>query len=127
MIYPPFDLQYWVKVKKSILDSNYSQNTNVTHLKQFYLVVARLEPYKKVDVVITPVSPTLPWKIGEKSSDPLSMYLSDVYTVTANLAGIPGISVPIGLIQSLPVGLQILGPHFSEGKLFQVGKAILGV
>ena len=52
VIYPPFDLQYWVKVKKSILDSNYSQNTNVTHLKQFYLVVARLEPYKKVDVVI---------------------------------------------------------------------------
>ena len=85
------------------------------------------EVFKKVDVVITPVSPTLPWKIGEKSSDPLSMYLSDVYTVTANLAGIPGISVPIGLIQSLPVGLQILGPHFSEGKLFQVGKAILGV
>ena len=79
--------------------------------------------FKKVDVIITPVSPTLPWKIGEKTSDPLAMYLSDIYTVTANLAGIPGLSVPIGFIDNLPVGMQILGPHFSEGKLFQAGKA----
>ncbi|MBI2031122.1 MAG: Asp-tRNA(Asn)/Glu-tRNA(Gln) amidotransferase subunit GatA [Candidatus Levybacteria bacterium] len=82
------------------------------------------EAFKKVDVIIAPVSPTLPWKIGEKTQDPLSMYLSDIYTVNVNLAGIPGLSVPIGLIEGLPVGLQILGPHFSEGKLFQVGKAI---
>lgn len=80
--------------------------------------------FKKVDVLITPVSPTMPWKIGEKFSDPLSMYLSDIYTVTANLAGIPGLSVPIGLIEGLPVGMQIMGPHFSEGKLFQVGQVI---
>jgi len=82
------------------------------------------EAFKKVDVIITPVSPTLPWNLGEKASDPLAMYLSDIYTVTVNLAGIPGLSVPIGLIDDLPVGMQILGPHFSEGKLFQVGQAV---
>lgn len=82
------------------------------------------DAFKKVDVIITPVSPTLPWKLGEKTSDPLAMYLSDIYTVTANLAGIPGLSVPIGLIDDLPAGMQILGPHFSEGKLFQVGQAV---
>lgn len=82
------------------------------------------EAFKKVDVIITPVSPTMPWKIGERVNDPLAMYLSDVYTVTANLVGIPGLSVPIGFIDDLPVGLQILGPHFSEGKLFQVGQAV---
>ena len=71
------------------------------------------EAFKEVDVIVTPVSPTLPWKIGEKVSDPLKMYLSDIYTVTANLAGIPGLSVPIGFIDGLPVGMQILSPHFS--------------
>lgn len=82
------------------------------------------EAFKKVDVLITPVSPTMPWKIGEKVNDPMAMYLSDVYTVNVNMAGIPGLSVPAGFIDDLPVGLQILGPHFSEGKLFQVGKAL---
>jgi len=82
------------------------------------------EAFKKVDVIITPVSPTLPWKIGEKTQDPLAMYLSDIYTVNVNLAGLPGLSVPIGFIEKLPVGLQILGPHLSEGKLFQVGNII---
>lgn len=82
------------------------------------------EAFKKVDVLITPVSPTMPWKIGEKVNDPLAMYLSDVYTVNVNMAGIPGLAVPAGFIDDLPVGLQILGPHFSEGKLFQVGHAI---
>ncbi len=82
------------------------------------------EAFKKVDVIITPVSPTLPWKIGEKVNDPMAMYLSDVYTVNINMAGIPGLSVPAGFVDGLPVGLQILGPHFSEGKLFQVGQAV---
>lgn len=79
--------------------------------------------YEKADVIITPSSPTLPWKFGEKMSDPLKMYLSDVFTVTANLAGIPGLSVPAGFIEGLPNGIQILGPHFSEDLLFRVGHA----
>lgn len=81
------------------------------------------DAFKKVDAIIAPVSPTLPWKIGEKVNNPLAMYLSDVLTVPANLAGIPGLSVPIGFVDGLPVGMQILGPHFSEELLFQIGHA----
>lgn len=82
------------------------------------------EAFKKVDVIIMPVSPTPPWKLGEKISDPLKMYLSDIFTVTANLAGIPGLSIPIGFTsKGLPVGLQILGPRFSEKLLFKIGHA----
>jgi len=77
--------------------------------------------FKKVDAIITPVSPTPPWKLGEKIHNPLKMYLSDIFTVTANLAGIPALSVPIGFVQGLPVGMQILGPHFSEELLFRIG------
>lgn len=80
--------------------------------------------FEKVDVIITPVSPTPAWKLGEKINDPLSMYLSDKFTVTANLGGIPALSIQIGFTpKGFPVGLQILGPHFSEGVLFKVGRA----
>lgn len=79
--------------------------------------------FNSVDVIITPTSPTPPWKIGAKTDDPLSMYLSDIYTVTANLVGVPGLAVPIGFIDGLPTGMQILGPHFSEDLLYQVGNA----
>lgn len=79
--------------------------------------------FEKVNALIAPVSPTPPWKLGEKIEDPLAMYLSDVLTVTANLAGIPGLSVPSGFINDLPTGFQILGPQFSEKLLFQIGHA----
>lgn len=81
------------------------------------------EAWKKVDAIILPVSPTPTWKLGEKINDPLKMYLSDILTVTANLAGIPGLAVPMGFVDNLPVGMQILGPQFSEEKLFQIGYA----
>ncbi len=81
------------------------------------------EAFKKVDAIIAPVSPTPPWKLGEKNDDPLAMYLSDIYTVTANLSGNPGLAVPIGFANELPVGMQIIGPHFSEELLFQIGHA----
>jgi len=80
------------------------------------------EVFKKVDVLISPVSPNPPFKLGEKVNDPMQMYLADIYTVTANLAGIPGLSIPAGFVDGLPVGMQILGPQFSEKMLFQVGK-----
>lgn len=81
------------------------------------------EAFQKIDAIITPVSPTPPWKLGEKVDDPLKMYLSDIYTVTANLAGIPGLAVPSGFTDELPAGIQILGPQFSEERLFQIGYA----
>ncbi len=79
--------------------------------------------FEGVDALITPVSPTLPWKLGERVNDPLSMYLADALTVTVNMAGVPALSVPAGFSNGLPVGLQIIGPHFSENKLFQIGQA----
>ena len=82
------------------------------------------EAFKKVDVIAAPTSPTPAFKIGEKANDPLAMYLADIYTVTANLAGIPGISVPCGLSHDkLPIGLQLLGRHFDEATLLRVAHA----
>ncbi|MGB6392278.1 MAG: Asp-tRNA(Asn)/Glu-tRNA(Gln) amidotransferase subunit GatA, partial [Candidatus Acidiferrales bacterium] len=82
------------------------------------------EAFQKVDAIITPTAPTPAFKLGEKTSDPLQMYLADIYTVTGSLAGIPGISVPCGLTSArLPIGMQILGPHFSEGRVLQLAHA----
>jgi aspartyl-tRNA(Asn)/glutamyl-tRNA(Gln) amidotransferase subunit A len=81
--------------------------------------------FETVDVLVGPTTPSLPFKLGEKTGDPLEMYLSDVYTVTANLAGIPALSLPCAITEeNLPVGLQILGPHFQEGLLLRVGHAL---
>jgi aspartyl-tRNA(Asn)/glutamyl-tRNA(Gln) amidotransferase subunit A len=78
----------------------------------------------QVDVIASPTSPTPPFRLGEKSSDPLAMYLSDIFTITANLAGIPGISVPCGkTMYGLPIGLQLLGKHFDESTLLRIGHA----
>jgi aspartyl-tRNA(Asn)/glutamyl-tRNA(Gln) amidotransferase subunit A len=81
------------------------------------------EAFEKADVLLTPVTPSPAFKIGAKVNDPLEMYLSDVYTVNANLAGIPGLSIPIGNHPEagLPVGGQLLGRHFEEGLLLRVG------
>ena len=79
------------------------------------------EAFKKFDAIVTPTSPTPAFKIGEKSSDPLTMYLSDIFTISANLAGIPGISVPCGFTKnSLPIGLQILGKPFDEETILRI-------
>jgi len=75
-------------------------------------------------VIVTPTSPTAAFKLGEKVDDPLSMYLADIFTVTADLAGIPGISVPCGRTkENLPIGLQILGRHFDEATILRVAHA----
>ncbi len=79
--------------------------------------------FEKVDVIVGPVSPTVAWSIGEKVNDPLKMYLSDAYTIPANLAGICGLSIPCGFSEGLPVGLQILGKQFDEASIFKVGHA----
>ena len=75
---------------------------------------------EEVDVILTPTSPVLPFKKGEKMEDPMQMYLADIYTVSINLAGLPGISVPAGFVDGLPVGLQIIGKFFDEATLFRV-------
>jgi aspartyl-tRNA(Asn)/glutamyl-tRNA(Gln) amidotransferase subunit A len=82
------------------------------------------DAFTKVDAIVTPTSPVPPFKLGERTNDPLQMYLADIYTVTGSLAGIPGISVPCGKIcGKLPVGLQIFGPAFGEARVLQLAHA----
>jgi aspartyl-tRNA(Asn)/glutamyl-tRNA(Gln) amidotransferase subunit A len=84
-----------------------------------------LDAFKEVDFLVGPTTPSLPFKMGEKKTDPLEMYLMDVYTVTANLAGVPGLAMPCGFSQEgLPIGLQIQAPHFEEAKLLRLAHAL---
>ena len=81
--------------------------------------------FSRVDAIVTPISPTTAFKLGEKISDPLEMYLTDILTISANLAAIPGISVPIDIDSSgMPIGLQIMGNHFQERTILNIAKAI---
>ncbi len=82
------------------------------------------DAFKKCDAIVAPVTPTTAFKIGEKTSDPLQMYLSDIFTIPVNMAGLPGLSVPCGFDQNnLPIGLQIIGKPFDEGTLFKIAHA----
>ena len=80
--------------------------------------------FEDFDVLLSPTSPTVAFRFGEKTENPLAMYLADVLTIPPNMAGLPGLSIPCGLSEGLPVGLQILGPQFSENTLFGVGHAL---
>jgi len=83
-----------------------------------------LNAFKEVDAILTPTSPTPAFKIGEKINDPISMYLADIFTISVNLAGLPGVSMPCGLTGSgLPIGFQLIGKPFAEGSLLQVAQA----
>jgi len=79
--------------------------------------------FEKVDLLVAPATPTLPFKLGEKISDPLSMYMSDILTVSANVAGIPALSIPCGFVNDLPVALQIMGNYYNEKKVLEVAGA----
>jgi aspartyl-tRNA(Asn)/glutamyl-tRNA(Gln) amidotransferase subunit A len=82
------------------------------------------EVFRTCDVLMTPTTPTPAFRIGEKTEDPIQMYLSDIFTISANLAGIPGISVPCGFTaEGLPIGVQFLAGHFREGRLLQCASA----
>jgi len=81
------------------------------------------DAFEKYDALVTPTSPTVPFKIGEKMDDPLQMYLSDVCTLPINIAGVPGISIPAGFADGLPIGMQIIGKHFSEETLLKIAYA----
>ncbi len=79
--------------------------------------------FERVDVLVGPTSPTPAFALGAKTADPVTMYLNDIYTIGANLAGVPALSVPCGFVNDLPVGLQLIGPHFSEAKLLAAAHA----
>jgi aspartyl-tRNA(Asn)/glutamyl-tRNA(Gln) amidotransferase subunit A len=80
--------------------------------------------FEDYDVLITPTSPEVAFKIGEKSTEPLAMYLSDVFTIPLNLAGLPGVSMPCGLSEGLPIGLQVIGRHFDEATMLRAAAAL---
>lgn len=78
------------------------------------------QAFSQVDVIVSPTSPSAAFKIGEKADDPVTMYLSDIYTIAVNLAGLPGMSIPAGFVNQLPVGMQLIGPYWQEGKLLNI-------
>jgi aspartyl-tRNA(Asn)/glutamyl-tRNA(Gln) amidotransferase subunit A len=118
------------EAKRRIMIGTYTLSAG--YFDQYYLQASKVrkliqqdfkEAFGKVDVILGPVSPIPPFKLGEKVDDPVAMYLADILTVSANLAGIPGLALPCGFTQNnLPVGMQLLGLHFSENLLFKVGK-----
>jgi aspartyl-tRNA(Asn)/glutamyl-tRNA(Gln) amidotransferase subunit A len=112
------------EVKRRIMIGTYVLSAG--YYDAYYLKAQRIrrlicedfnEAFKKVDVILSPTSPSPAFKFGEKSEDPISMYLSDIYTIAVNLAGLPGISIPAGFINKLPVGLQLIGKLFGEAKI----------
>jgi len=125
------DEGFGAEVKRRIMLGTYALSAG--YYDAYYLKAQKVrtlltqdfeEAFKQVDVIVTPTSPTAAFKLGEKVDDPLAMYLADIYTVTADLAGIPGISIPCGETSGkLPIGLQILGKHFDEGTILRVASA----
>jgi aspartyl-tRNA(Asn)/glutamyl-tRNA(Gln) amidotransferase subunit A len=119
---------FGMEVKRRIMLGTYALSAG--YYDAYYLKAQKVrtlltrdfdEAFKKVDVIAAPTAPTAAFKLGEKVDDPLAMYLADIYTVTANLAGIPGISVPCGETrEGLPIGLQIFGRHFDEATVLRV-------
>ena len=82
------------------------------------------ELFAKYDLLLSPTSPTVAFPLGARTDDPLAMYLADVLTIPSNMAGLPGLSIPCGLSEGLPVGLQLIGPQFAENLLFRAGHAL---
>ncbi|HEX2915487.1 MAG TPA: Asp-tRNA(Asn)/Glu-tRNA(Gln) amidotransferase subunit GatA [Chloroflexia bacterium] len=124
------DAGFGQEVKRRIMIGTYALSSG--YYDAYYLKAQKVRTliksdfdkvFESFDAVISPTSPTVAFKIGEKAADPLAMYLSDVCTIPANMAGIPGISIPCGFSNGLPVGLQILGPALGEEKVLQIAYA----
>jgi aspartyl-tRNA(Asn)/glutamyl-tRNA(Gln) amidotransferase subunit A len=120
------------EVKRRIMLGTYALSAG--YYDAYYLKAQRVrtliardfdEAFAKVDAIVTPTTPTPAFRLGEKADDPLAMYLADIFTVTASLAGIPGLSVPCGNnSEGLPIGLQVLGKHFDEATVLRVGHVV---
>lgn len=115
------------EVKRRIMIGTYALSAG--YYDAYYLKAQKIrglirqdftEAFKKVDVIMGPTTPTPAFKIGEKINDPVSMYLSDIYTIAVNLAGLPGMSIPAGFVKGLPIGMQLIGNVFDEARLLNV-------
>ena len=118
---------FGAEVKRRIMVGTYALSAG--YYDAYYLKAQKIRrlikndfvrAFEEVDVILGPTTPNPAWKLGEKNSDPVSAYLEDIYTITANLAGIPGLSMPAGFVDGLPVGVQLLGNYFQEGRLLNV-------
>jgi aspartyl-tRNA(Asn)/glutamyl-tRNA(Gln) amidotransferase subunit A len=126
------DQGFGAEVKRRILLGTYALSAG--YYDAYYLKAQQvrrllaeeyLRAFDSVDAIVSPTSPVPAWKLGEKTGDPLAMYLEDIYTVTASLAGICGVSVPCGTTQAgLPVGMQVLATHLNETTAFRVARAV---
>ncbi len=126
------DQGFGAEVKRRILLGTYALSAG--YYDDYYLKAQKVralltrdfdQAFARVDAVVAPTSPTPAFKLGEKADDPLAMYLADIYTVTADLAGVPGISVPCGATRSgLPIGLQVIGRHFDESTILRLARAV---
>ena len=126
------DEGFGAEVKRRIMLGTYALSSG--YYDAYYLKAQKVrtllardfeQAFSQVDAIVTPTTPTAAFNLGEKADDPLAMYLADIYTVVADLVGIPGISVPCGQTKSvLPIGLQILGKHFDEGTILRLGHAV---
>ena len=101
-------------------DAYYGQAQKVRTL----IIREHAEAFERFDVLVSPTSPTVAFTVGEKAADPLAMYASDLLTIPSCMAGLPGLNVPVGLSEGLPVGLQLVGPQFAENTLFRAGHAL---
>ena len=115
------------EVKRRILVGTYALSAG--YYDAYYLKAQKVrnliardfnDAYKEVDLILGPTTPDIAFKIGEKMNDPIAMYLSDVYTVSTNLAGLPAISIPMGFKENMPLGLQIIGKHFDEENILRI-------
>jgi aspartyl-tRNA(Asn)/glutamyl-tRNA(Gln) amidotransferase subunit A len=122
---------FGAEVKRRIMTGTYVLSAG--YYDAYYLKAQRvrslinadfIRAFESVDVLMGPTTPTPAFAIGAKTADPITMYLNDIYTIGANLAGLPAISVPCGFVAGLPVGLQIVGPHFSEARVLAVAHAL---
>jgi aspartyl-tRNA(Asn)/glutamyl-tRNA(Gln) amidotransferase subunit A len=118
---------FGAEVKRRIMVGTYALSAG--YYDAYYLKAQKIRrlikndfvaAFGEVDVILGPTTPNLAWKLGEKNNDPVAAYLEDIYTITANLAGIPGLSMPAGFVDGLPVGVQLLAPYFQEGRLLNV-------
>jgi aspartyl-tRNA(Asn)/glutamyl-tRNA(Gln) amidotransferase subunit A len=121
---------FGAEVKRRIMTGTYVLSAG--YYDAYYLKAQRvrslinadfIRAFESVDVLMGPTTPTPAFEIGAKTSDPITMYLNDIYTIGANLAGLPAISIPCGFVRDLPVGLQIVGPHFSEARVLNAAHA----
>ncbi len=115
------------EVKRRIMTGTYALSAG--YYDAYYLKAQQIrrliqqdftQAFEQVDVILSPTTPTPAFKAGEKIDDPIAMYLSDIYTIAVNLAGLPGLSMPAGFIEGLPIGAQLIGPYFSEARLLNV-------